>query len=128
MARHTGKDGLVKFGVNTVAALDSFDVEEQIGEQDLTAAGDTWRSHGTTYKEWSGTVTLKADWAGTGQTARAGDEVAFEGYTEGDGSGKVYLSGTATITGHSVSSPHDGAVTRTYTLKGTGELSIETVA
>lgn len=128
MARHSGKNGLVKFGVNSVAALDSFDIEETIGEVDITAAGDDWRDHDTTYAEWSGTISLKLDHAGTGQNTRAGDEVAFEGYTEGDASGKVYLSGTATVTGHSVSSPHDGVVTRTYTIKGKGELAIETVA
>ncbi|MFW5655814.1 MAG: hypothetical protein ACOCYW_09270, partial [Roseicyclus sp.] len=105
MGRHTGKNGTVTLGDGAVVAVTGFDIEETVGETDFTAAGDSWRTHGTTFKEWSGTVNMLADWGATGQDLRAGDEVAFEGYTEGNSSGRTYLSGTCTITSHGVDSP-----------------------
>lgn len=128
MARHTGKNGTVTLGSDSVVALTGFDIEETVGESDFTAAGDSWRTHGITFKEWSGTINMNADWDAAGQSLRAGDEVTFEGYTEGNSSGRTYLSGTCTITSHSVDSPFDGNVTRSYSIKGQGELSVETVA
>jgi len=128
MARHTGKNGTVTLASNAVVALTGFDIEETVDVTDFTAAGDTWRTHGTTYKGWSGTINMLADWGATGQDLRVGDEVAFDGYTEGNASGKTYLSGTCTITSHSVDSPFDGNVTRTYSIQGQGELTVETVA
>lgn len=127
MGRHTGKNGTVTLGDGAVVAVTGFDIEETVGTTDFTAAGDSWRTHGTTFKEWSGTVNMLADWGATGQDLRAGDEVAFEGYTEGNSSGRTYLSGTCTIASHGVDSPFDGNVTRTYSIEGQGELSVETV-
>lgn len=128
MARHSGKNGMVNVGADTVIALTGWTIEETASNVDLTAAGDTWETHETTYKAWSGTISMNADHTAAGQTLRAGDSVAFEGYTEGDATGKTFFSGTITVESHSVDSPYDGTVTRSYNFTGNGALSVAAVA
>lgn len=123
MARHSGKNGSVKLGAATVIALRSWDIEETVGEADLTAAGDEWETHQTLQKSWSGNISMVLDHAAAGQTVRAGDSLAFEGYTETEAQGVTYYSGTISITSHGVDSPYDGTVTRTYAFKGNGALT-----
>lgn len=127
MARHTGKNGTVKVGGTDIAGLVSFDITEEISVEDITAAGDTWEDHDTTLKKWSGSITMRLDHAGTGQDLRAGDEIAFQGYTEGDASGKTYLSGTATVTSHGITHEYKSTVERSYSIVGKGALSSATV-
>lgn len=128
MARHTGKNGLATLAGDSVVALTGFDIEENVGTQDLTAAGDTAETHDTTFTAWGGTISMNADHGALGQGLRAGASVAFSGYTEGNATGKTYLSGTATIESMSVGSPHDGKVTREYKIKGNGALAVAVVA
>lgn len=128
MARHSGKNGLVKHGANSVSGLVSWDLEEVTGDVGLTAAGDTWESHDPTYKGWSGSITLrKDDDVASNQSLRAGDVVSLSLYTEGDSTGKKFFSGSATIVSHGVGSPHDSDVNRSYRFKGNGALTESTV-
>lgn len=127
MARHSGKNGICKLASNAVVALEGWDFEETVDTIDLTAATDSWRDVDSTFKSWKGSVKMRADHGALGQTVRAGDQVAVEFYSEGDASGKTYWSGTAIVTGHGIDSPHDGAVSRSYTLEGKGALSTATV-
>lgn len=129
MARHSGKNFVVKNGSDVIDGGVSFDIDEGVGTSDTTAAGDAWDGHDTTTKNWSGTITLRLDHAsGANQTLRAGDSITFEGYTEGEGSGKTFLSGTATVESHSVSASYNDTVSRDYSLKGNGALSVSVVA
>ena len=128
MSRHTGKNGLVKLASDAVLALTGFDIEESVGVVDMTACGDTAETHDTLPGSWGGTINMNADHGGTGQDLRAGASVAFEGYTEGDSSGKTYLSGQVTVESMSIGSPHDGKVTREYKVKGNGALTVAVVA
>lgn len=128
MARHTGKNGVVKVDATAVDSLVGFDLTEEMGTEDTTAAGDTWEDHETTFGRWEGTITLRANHGADGQTLRAGDEIAFEGYTEGDGTGKTYLSGTATVISHAITHNYNSVVERTYSIKGKGALSSSTVS
>lgn len=129
MARHSGKNLKVLHGVNEIDGCDGFDIEETHGTTDLTSAGEAWKSHETVQGEWSGTITMKADHAAAAnQSLRSGDSIDISGYTEGDGSGKSYLSGTCTITSHKVAAAFDGTVTREYSVMGNGALSVDVVA
>ena len=128
MTRHVGNNGKVTLASGAVAGLDSFDITEPAATHDLSAAGDPWEVHGGGLKKWEGSITMKADHGATGQDLRAGDSVAFQGYTEGDATGKTFYSGTATITSHGLNSPKDGAVVRTYSIMGNGALAIATVS
>lgn len=129
MARHSGKNGIVKNGGTVIDGMTNFEVDETVGETDLTAAGDSWKTHDTNIPEWSLSITLKLDHAvAAGQALRAGQVIAFEGYTEGDAAGRTYYSGNATILGHKVGSPFEGEVTREFTCKGQGPLAVAEVA
>ena len=72
---------------------------------------------------------VRADYDGTAnQTLRAGDVITFSGYTEGDAVGKTYLSGSASVLSHKISTSHDGETVREYSCKGKGALSEATVS
>lgn len=129
MARHSGKNAVVKNGTDVIDGLVSFDVEEGVGDVDLTAAGDGWEDHDTTQKNWSLSFQLRLDHeAAANQTLRAGDQIDFEGYTESDATGKTYLSGTATVLSHKLSTSHDGEASREYSCKGKAALNISVVS
>lgn len=128
MARHSGKGGIVKHGANVFDGVTNWSIEETEGEADLTAAGDTWETSEGTFKAWTGSVDLKLDHAvAANQSLRVGDVVAFEFYSEGDASGKAYFSGSGRVTSHTATAPMSDAVTRSYSLKGVGELTVATV-
>lgn len=127
--RHSGKNAVVKHGSNVIDGQNSFEFTETVGTSDITASGDAWGDHDTTHKTWTGSITMRADHdAAANQTLRAGDVITVEGYTEGEATGKTYLTGSATITEHGVQSSHDATVERTYSLQGKGALSIATVS
>lgn len=129
MARHSGKNGTIKNGTDELDGLVSWDISEKVGDVDLSAAGDAWRDHDTTIKEWDGSITLRLDHeAAAKQTLRAGDVISFMGYTEGDGTGKTYYSGSATIIDHGIDLTYDGEVSRKYSFKGKGALSVAVVS
>jgi hypothetical protein len=127
MARHSGKNAIVKNGTAVIDGLVNFDIEETISDIDLTAAGDSWQSHDTGIPGWTMSFSLKLDHdAAANQTLRAGDTITFQGYTEGDATGKTYWSGTATVLSHKQGAAFEGEATREYSCKGKGALSSAT--
>lgn len=125
--RHSGKNGTVKLASGAVTALTGWDIEETANKVALTAAGDAWASYDGTFNEWKGTIKVNLDHEDANQGIRAGDTIAFEGYTEGDATGKTYYSGSIFIDSVSVDAPFDGAVTRSYGFTGAGALTRATV-
>jgi hypothetical protein len=128
MARHSGKNGVVKLGGDAVVALTGWDIEESVSTTETTACGDTSKQHDSLIPGWSGSIKMNADHGADGHNLRAGASLAFEGYTEGDASGKTYYSGTITLTSSGVDSPYDGTVTTSYSFEGNGDLDIATVS
>lgn len=128
MARHNGNNGTVTLGGSAVIALTGWDIDETAGTTDTTACGDTSKNHLSDLPEWKGSVKMNADHGATGQTLRAGDSVAFEGYSEGDAVGKTFYSGTITITSAGLDTALGSTVTRSYSFEGNGDLSIEVVS
>jgi hypothetical protein len=127
--RHSGKNAVVKNGSDTIDGLVSFDIEETAETVDLSAAGDGWMDHDTTLKGWSGSMTFRLDHeAVANQSLRAGDVIEFEGYTEGVGSGKTFLSGSATVNSHKKATTYNGESAREYSITGKGALAVEVVA
>lgn len=125
MATHTGSEGTVKVGANTIAEIRSYSIEQTADTTEDTTMGDAWRTHKTTLKSWSGTVDVYWDETDTtGQGALVpGAEVTANFYPEGATTGDVYLSGTAIVTGVTVSASFDGMIESTITLQGTGALT-----
>lgn len=128
MATHTGSEGTVKVGANTIAEIRSYSIEQTSDTVEDTTMGDTWRTHKTTLKAWSGTVDVFWDETDTnGQSALVvGAEVTANFYPEGASTGDAYLYGTAIVTGKTVSASFDGMVESTITLQGTGALTTGT--
>ncbi len=122
MATHTGSEGTVKVGANAIAEIRSYSIEQTADTTEDTTMGDSWRTHKTTLKSWSGTVDVYWDETDTtGQGALVvGAEVTANFYPEGSTTGDMYLTGTAIVTGKTVSASFDGMIESTITLQGTG--------
>lgn len=130
MATHTGSEGTVRVGAsNNILEIRSYSVEETSDTVEDTSMGDSYRTHKTTLKAWTGTVDVFWDELDTtGQGAlTVGSEVAVRFMPEGATTGDVYLSGNAIVTGKTVSASFDGMVESTITLQGTGALTTTTV-
>ena len=130
MATHTGSEGTVKVGTtNSILEIRSYSVEETSDTTEDTSMGDSYRTHKTTLKSWSGTVDVFWDELDTtGQGALVvGSEVTVRFMPEGATTGDIYLSGSAIVTGKTVSASFDGMVESTITLQGTGALTTAAV-
>lgn len=130
MATHTGSEGTVKVGANAIAEIRSFSIEETADTLEDTTMGDTARTYKSSLTAFSGSLDVFWDESDTtGQGALTiGAEVTLNLYPEGDTSGDTYLTGTAIVTGRSVSSSFDGLVEMSISVQGTGALSQTTVA
>jgi len=91
--------------------------------------GDASRTYLTGLKTFSGSVDVFWDETDTdGQVSfSVGSSVTFAVYPEGDTAGDTYYSGTAIVTGRTITSSFDGMVEASFTLQGTGALTATTV-
>lgn len=132
MATHTGSEGTVKVGANAIAEIRSYSVEQTGDTVEDTTMGDAWRTHKTTLKSWTGSVDVFWDEADTtGQGALTiGSSVTMNFYPEGAtaGTSETYLTGTALVTGVTVTASYDGMVESTLTVQGVGALTSSTLA
>ena len=90
--------------------------------------GDAAKSYLASIKDFSGSVDVLYDDTDTnGQTALSvGSSVTLNFAPEGTGSGAVKLTGTAIVTGKSVTATHDGLVESSISVQGTGGLTTTT--
>lgn len=130
MATHTGSEGTVKVGSNAIAEIRSFSIEESADTLEDTTMGDTARTYKPSLTSFSGSVDVFWDETDTtGQGALTiGAEVTLNLYPEGDTSGDTYLTGSAIVTGRSVSSSFDGLVEMSISVQGNGALTQTTVS
>ena len=129
MATHAGSEGTVKSGSNAIAEVRSFSLEESADTIEDTTMGDASRTYLTGLKTFSGSVDVFWDETDTdGQVSfSVGSSVTFAVYPEGDTAGDTYYSGTAIVTGRTITSSFDGMVEASFTLQGTGALTVTTV-
>lgn len=130
MATHTGSEGTVKVGAtNSVLEIRSYSIEETADTAEDTSMGDSYRTFKTTLKAWTGSVDVFWDELDTtGQGAlMVGSEVAVRFMPEGATAGDLYFTGSAIVTGKTVTGSFDGMVESTITLQGTGALATATV-
>lgn len=126
MATHTGVDGLIKVGANTVAEMRDWSFTETAAVTDDTNQNDTWATHLPGLKSWSGSA--NAAWDETDTTGQGallvGASVSLVFHPEGATTGDVIASGTATVTSVGVSVPNNaGLVTRSFSFTGNGALT-----
>lgn len=129
MAVHTGSEGTVKVGANAVAEIRSYSIEQQGDTLDTTVMGDTARTRVASLTSWSGSMDVLWDETDTtGQGALdVGSEVTLNVYPEGDTTGDTYLTGSAIVTGKTITGSHDGLVEASVTFEGNGALTESTV-
>lgn len=128
MATHTGSEGLIKIGANTLGELRSYSLETTGDTIEDTSMGDSARTYKSGLTSWTGTASLYFDEADTAQTSlTVGSSVTVNLYFEGAASGDSYYTGSAIITAKSVSASFDGLVESAVSFTGTGALTLTTV-
>jgi len=129
MATHKGSEGLVKVGSATVAEVKSYSLEESADTLETTKMGDAARTYLPSLTSFSGSVDCFWDETDSaGQIALAvGASVTLVFYPEGAASGDTYYSGTALVTGKTITGSFDGMVEASISVQGTGALSTATV-
>lgn len=130
MATHKGSEGIIKVGANTVAEVKSYSIEETGDTVETTSMGDTARTFTPTLTSWTASVDVFWDETDTtGQGALTiGSEVTLNVYPEGADTGDTYYTGSAIVTGVSISASFDGTVDASISLQGTGALTSSTAA
>jgi hypothetical protein len=128
MATFLGKGGTVQVGANDIAEIRSYSIDETTDVVEDTSMGDASKTYLVSIKDFSGSVDVLYDDTDTnGQTALSvGSSVTLNFAPEGTGSGAVKLTGTALVTGKSVSASYDGLVESSITVQGTGGLTTGT--
>ena len=128
MATHKGSEGVVKIGTNTVSEVRSYSIEESAEVIESTSLGDSAKTFESSTTSFSGSLEVFWDETDTAQTALSiGSSVTLNLYPEGADSGDTYYSGTAIVTGVTVTANNDSLVERTITVQGSGALTLTTV-
>lgn len=129
MATHTGSEGVIKSGANTVAEVRSYTISETGDTIEDTSMGDSSRTFKAGLKTF--TASVEAFWDETDTSGQGsfdvGSSVTLNVYPEGSSTGDVYYTGSAIVTGKTVNGTFDGMVEASFTLQGTGALSETTV-
>jgi len=128
MANHTGSEGTVKVGAVVVAEIRSFSVDTTADTMEDTTMGDSWRTYQSVLKTWSGSIDCYWDETDTtGQGALTpGTVVTLNLYPEGAQTGDKYYTGSAIVTGFTVTQSFDGMVEASFKFQGTGILTLST--
>tara|TARA_B100000767_G_scaffold177734_1_gene166115 strand:- start:251 stop:640 length:390 start_codon:yes stop_codon:yes gene_type:complete len=129
MATTKGSEGLVKVGSATIAEVKSYSLEESADTIETTKMGDAARTYLPSLTTFSGSVDCFWDETDTaGQIALAvGASVTLVFYPEGATSGDTYYSGTALVTGKTITGSFDGMVEASISVQGTGVITTATV-
>lgn len=129
MATHTGSEGTLKVGANTIGEIRSFSISESADTLEDTSMGDAARTYKPSLTTFTGSVDVFWDEADSGQMAMTvGASITFSAYPEGATAGDKYYTGTAIVTGLTINSSFDGMVEASITLQGTGALTLSTAA
>lgn len=134
---HSGTQGVIYVGTDEALNIRSFSIEETQETIDATAMdvnGVSYRTTKPTFKSWSGsfdcywTVTEGAEGADHADamafTKPSSDEVVLHFWPTGDDEdGDIEYTGSAYITGRTISSSVDGMIEMSISVAGTGALS-----
>lgn len=130
MATFVGSDGVVLVGTDQVAEIRSYSIDETMDTIEDSAMGDTSRTYKAGLKSFSGSADVffdDTDSAGQGALT-VGSSVTINVQMEGNTTGDHKLSGTALVTGRTISASFDGMVEASITFQGTGALTEGTVS
>lgn len=129
MATHAGSEGTVRVGANAVAEIRSYSIEETADTLEDTSMGDAARTYLPSLTTFTGSLDVLWDETNTnGQGALTiGATVTLNLYPEGASSGDTYYTGSAIVTGRTISASYDGLVEMSISVQGTGALTQTTV-
>ena len=129
MANHKGSEGTVHVGSNAILEIRSYSLEESCDTIEDSTMGDSARTYLASLTTFSGSVDVFWDETDTnGQVALAvGSSVTIKFYPEGSASGDTYYSGTAIVTGKTISASFDGMVEASISVQGTSAITTATV-
>lgn len=128
MATHTGSEGTVKVGTDTVAEIRSYTLNETADTVEDTTMGDSARSHKPSLTSFDGSLDVYWDENDAGQVALPiSAEITLNVYPEGAVTGDTFYSGTAIVTSRSITASFDGMIEMSIGVQGTGALTLSTV-
>ena len=129
MANHTGSEGVVKIGTNTIGEVRSFTITETGDTIEDSTMGDASRTYKAGMKTFTGSVVCFWDETDTAQIAlTVGASVTLNLYPEGTTTGDKYYTGSVLVTSIERSAAFDGMVETTFSFQGTGTLTLSTQA
>lgn len=130
MANHTGADGTVKVGANTIAEVRSFSISTSSDTIEDTTLSDTAKTFQPGLTSWTAEVTAfwdETDTAGQGALT-AGASVTLNLYPEGASTGDKYWTGAAIVTSFNVNVSSASMIEATFSAQGNGALTYSTAA
>ena len=134
MATHTGSEGTIKIkpsggSATVVGQVRSYTIESSAEVIEDTTMGDADRTYKAGLKTFTGSLEVFFDEADTAQAALdAAASIVFAVFPEGaDTSGDTYYTGSAIVTGRTITASFDGMVEMSITVQGTGALTETTV-
>ena len=128
MATHTGSEGTVKIGSDTLGEIRSYTIESSGETIEDTTMGDAARTYKAGLTTFTASFEVYFDETDTAQGAvDAGASITFSVYPEGDTAGDTYYTGSGIVTGRSITASFDGMVEMSLSVQGTGALTETTV-
>ena len=129
MATHHGKEAVVTVGGTGIDNVTGFTLDTTHDTVEDTQLSDTSKTYLVGRGSFTGSIDMNYDEESTEQGLLvSGASLSFVFLPEGNVSGDESFSGTGIVTGMSINTPLDGAITRTVSFQGTGALIIGTVA
>lgn len=128
MATHTGSEGTVKIGSDTLGEIRSYTVESTGETIEDSSMGDAARTYKAGLTTFTASFEVYFDETDTAQNAvDAGSSITFSVYPEGDTAGDTYYTGSGIVTGRSITATFDGMVEMSLSVQGSGALTETTV-
>ena len=126
MAVLKGKDGSISAGLNNLANITSFSINEEADTLETTAMGNAgYKTFVGSLKSWSGTVEAVFD--DTDSAVAVGSAITLTVVVDDGSSNQVQYSGSCIVTSRSVEVAVADLVGVTFEVTGTGALT-ETIS
>ena len=128
MATHTGSEGTVKIGSDTLGEIRSYTIESTGETIEDSTMGDAARTYKAGLTTFTASFEVYFDETDTAQNAvDAGASITFSVYPEGETAGDTYYTGSGIVTGRSITASFDGMVEMSLSVQGSGALTETTV-
>ena len=133
---YKGKDGIVKVGANNIGQIRNFSVEQSADTIEDTSMGDTARTYKDSLTQFTASIDALFDQSNADSVTPDAAQVAmtigstatFKFLPQGATTGDYQLSGEGIVTGITRTQSFDGLVEISFTIQGSGALTIGTAS